>query len=457
MNKNKYNEDLFSFIRNSPTQYHAVANMSRTLANNGFIELKENDPWQIKAQSKYFVIRNKSSVIAFLTGENRPWETGLKIVGAHTDSPCLKVKPVPEIHANGIMRLGVEIYGGALLSSWFDRGLNLAGRVTALGDDDDGKEVLYTLLVNYDTTVSIIPSLAIHLDREANTKRVINPQFDLPPLLTADIGLKESSLFRESEITTSNNRTFRLMLLEQAIKENPNLHIKEVLDFDISFSDAQAPFFTGLNEDMISAPRLDNLLSCHAVLKSLVRADVDAKAPSLFVCTDNEEVGSDTVAGARGSFLNSVLTRLIPDSEQKFCSIARSFMISLDNAHAIHPAYPDRHDANHIPKLNHGPVLKVNASQRYASDSESSALLRYIGKQADIPIQTFVMRSDMSCGSTIGPAISSATGIKTVDAGAPTLGMHSIRELTGTNDPFMVFQLLNHFFSMESQPLLSLI
>lgn len=456
MHQDKYNEDLFNFIRNSPTQYHAVANMARSLLNNGFTELKEGDGWLIAAKSKYFVTRNGSSIIAFLTGDNRPWETGMKLTGAHADSPCLKIKPLPEIKNHEMVRLGVEIYGGALLNSWFDRGLNIAGRVTVVGADENGKEILCTLLVNYDAPIATIPSLAIHLDREANTKRVINPQLDMPPLLKAYNRLKESDRLQglADSAVTATSRSFRLMLLEQAIKENPNIHIKEVLDFDMSFSDAQPPFLTGLNGDMISAPRLDNLLSCHACLKSFVRAD--GPTPSLFVCTDHEEVGSDTATGARGSFLNSVLSRLIPDSELRIRAASRSFMISWDNAHAVHPAHADSHDPNHIPQLNNGPVLKVNGSQRYASDSQSSALFRYICRRADIPMQTFVMRSDMPCGSTIGPAISSTTGIKTVDAGAPTLGMHSIREVTGSDDPFMVFQVLNHFFSMESQPLLSL-
>ncbi len=485
----KYNEDLFSFIKNSPTQFHAVANMARTLSNNGFIELKEHESWIIKPHSKYFVTRNGSSIIAFLTGKNRPWETGIKFVGAHTDSPCLKIKPFPEINNQQIVRLGVEVYGGALLNSWFDRGLNLAGRVTVLVTDDIedeksdkiagvgeyGKEFIRTLLVNYDAPVATIPSVAIHLDREANTKRVINPQIDLPPIIKSYAKLNDSYYNVQSESLETVNtyrdtsspiaKSFRLMLLEQVIKENSNINIKELLDFDMIFSDAHHPFFTGVNQEIISAPRLDNLLSCHAALKSIVRvysADSDTTsqdgiaAPCFVVCTDHEEVGSDSAVGAKGSFLSSVISRLIPDNEQKSKAATRSFMISLDNAHAVHPAHPELHDSNHTPFLNHGPVLKINASQRYASDCESSALLRYICKNADIPLQSFVMRSDMPCGSTIGPAISSSLGIKTVDIGAPTLGMHAIREITGSKDPFMLFKVINHFFSMEDIPLLSL-
>ncbi|MBF0302734.1 MAG: M18 family aminopeptidase [Desulfamplus sp.] len=494
----KYNEELFSFIKNSPTQYHAVANMARSLSNGGFVELREHDSWSIKPHSKYFATRNGSSIIAFLTGDNCPWESGIKLVGAHTDSPCLKVKPTPEIQSHEMVRLGVEVYGGALLNSWFDRGLNLAGRVTVLVTDEDndkdnivnisgvgeyGKEFIRTLLVNYDTAVATIPSLAIHLDREANTKRVLNPQIDMPPLFTiyshshledlenGSIQQESNDFIREPDSfsNSSTSKSFRLMLLEQVIKENSNINIKELLDFDMSFSDAQPPFFTGVNQDIISAPRLDNLLSCHVALKSILRvysdnASVDFTStqggfapPCMVVCTDHEEVGSDTAAGAKGSFFNSVLSRLIPDTEQRVRSAARSFMISLDNAHAVHPAHSELYDSSHTPVLNQGPVLKTNSSQRYASDCESAALFRYICKRADIPMQTFVMRSDMPCGSTIGPIISSSTGIKTVDAGAPTLAMHSIREITGSADPFMLFQVINHFFSMESLPLLSLI
>lgn len=457
MNQEKYNESLFNFIKNSPTQYHAVANMAKTLSNNGFIPLKEGEKWTIKPYSKYLVTRNGSSIIAFLTGGNRPWESGIKIVGAHTDSPCLKVKPIPEVENHGMVSIGVEIYGGLILNSWLDRGLNLAGRVTVLSLNDDGKESIFTLLLNYDYPLATIPSLAIHLDRDVNTKKVLNPQLDMLPLL---------DIIRNTNGNMAKMK-FREILLEQVIKQHSNINIKELLDFDLSFSELQPPFFTGANQTMISSPRLDNLLSCHAALKSIVRSangyidknfstDVvaaNSSAPCMIVCTDHEEVGSDTASGARGSFLSSVLSRLIPNNEDRIRSYAKSFIISLDNAHAVHPAHTERHDLNHAPFINNGPVLKINGSQRYASDCESSAMFRYICRCADIPMQTFVMRSDMPCGSTIGPAISSSTGIKTVDVGAPTLGMHSIREITGSDDPFMLFKAINQFFSMDSLPL----
>lgn len=444
MNREKYYEDLFSFIKNSPTPFHAVANMANSLSRNGFIELREGDAWHIEKESKYYVVRNDASIIAFYTGENRPWETGIRLSGAHTDSPALKVKPLPEIDHNGMIRLGVELYGGALLNTWFDRGLNLAGRVTTLCMDDEQKEKLETRLINFDMPLAVVPSIPIHLDRKANSKKSINAQVDMSPLIH----------LKESDHEDSSLRSFNTLLLEQAIKEHPNHHIKEVLSFDMFFSDAQEPFYTGFNQEMISAPRLDNLLSCHAALKSIPRAQ--GPAVSLLFCADHEEVGSDTAGGARGSFLDSVLSRLIPDSEKRFRAVAKSFMISWDNAHAVHPAHGELYDSAHLSRLNQGPVLKLNAAMRYASDCESSALFQHLCLRAGVPFQTFVMRSDMPCGSTLGPAVSSATGIKTVDAGAPTLGMHSIREITGKEDPFMLFLVLNELFSMVDQPLLSL-
>ncbi|SLM30164.1 putative M18 family aminopeptidase [Desulfamplus magnetovallimortis] len=531
MNLEKYNEDLFRFLNSSPTSFHAVFNMAKFLSAKGFVRLNEGKPWKIKKDSRYYVVRNDGGIIAFYTGENQPWETGMRLCGAHTDSPALKVKPFPETDASGITSLGVEVYGGALLNSWFDRGLNLAGRITALCLDSDHKDVLSTYLVNFNKPLAVIPSLPIHLDRDANNKRHLNPQVDMRPVvyinstgskivnrmagsLEFDLqkrggninqSVVESSLpdLKDSELSHAGKHSeissvaalpdrncgndfsmeqgepsasdgsfiefqgsvyrertiapckpFKRLLLEQAIMENPNSHIKEVLGFDMFFTDVQEPFYTGFRQEMISAPRLDNLLSCHAGLKSIVRAQ--GPALSILFCADHEEVGSETLGGARGSFLNSVLSRLIPDSEKRFMASAKSFMISLDNAHAHHPAHGERYDSLHPVQLNQGPVLKTNASMRYASDSESSAFFKHLCNRAGIAYQTFVMRSDMPCGSTIGPAVSSSTGIRTVDVGAPTLGMHAIREITGTEDPFMLFLMLNELFSMADQPLLSL-
>ncbi len=440
MNESEYNKDLFKFINSSPTPFHLVSFMVKKLIKNSFIHLKEYDKWEIEKGKKYFVTRNGSSIIAFKMGLKSPWNTGIKMAGAHTDSPCLKLKPYPELESDSMTRLGVEVYGGALLTTWFDRKLNLAGKVTCLKEQIDAKRPLSNFLINYNRPVAVIPSLAIHLDRDANKNKSVNPQIHIPPLFMMDNNL--------------NKKSFNQILLEQIKRQHPNALIKEVLGFDLSLSDIDPPCFTGLNNEFISSPRLDNLISCHACLKSLINNDNNST--SFIVCTDNEEIGSDTIVGAKGTFIKSILSRLSVTPENIARTADKSLMISLDNAHGIHPSYREKYDTNHLSELNHGPVLKINASGKYASDSETSGLFKILCKKADIPFQTFVMRSDMPCGSTIGPAISSKTGIKTVDIGAPTLAMHSIRELTGNKDPFMIFKVINKFFSLGDQLLLSL-
>lgn len=465
----RYNQGLFSFLERSPTASHAVANMVEVLSREGFQGLREGDAWPLERSAKYYVMRNDASIIAFYTGDLTSWETGVRLCGAHTDSPALKVKPISEIENGGTVRLGVEMYGGALLNSWFDRGLNLAGRVTVLcpegkdgdascGDRNDRNEVIKTFLVNFDRAIGIVPSMPIHLDREANSKRNINVQVDMAPLVHLSFEGVVRDMSEASEPGPSNpapiSGLLKKALLKQLRDEHPGVQIKEILAYDLFFSDFQAPGYTGFNKEMIVGPRLDNLLSCHAGLQGMINAQ--GPAPCLLFCADHEEVGSDTAGGARGSFLPSTLRRLIPDHEKRCRTMAKSFMISWDNAHALHPAHGERYDPAHSVQLNGGPVLKVNAGMRYASDCESSALLKWLCRQAGVPMQTFVMRSDMPCGSTIGPAVSSSTGMKTVDAGAPTWGMHAIREVTGSRDPYMLFEVIRHFFSGEALPLLSL-
>lgn len=438
----RYNKELFAFIADSPTPFHAAATMAERLEANGFTKLREEDPWQIKKKKRYYVIRNTSAVIAFITGEKDPWDTGINIACAHTDSPCLRVKPFPEKHFNTTTRLGVEVYGSARLTTWFDRGLNLAGRVTCLMKKNNGQDPddLTSLLINFKRPVAVIPSLAIHLDRDANNETSINPQIDISPLFYLD-GFGNKTAFKE-------------ILFHQAVAQYPEISIKKIIDFEMSFSCMEPPGYSGLNNEFILGSRLDNLISCHAVLESLIQTGTEKT--SMIVCTDHEEIGSGSLAGASGSFLESVLNRITGSSEKKGRTAARSMMISWDNAHAAHPCHGEKHDGNHLPQLNKGPVLKINSSLRYASNSESSAVFKTLCAKADIPFQTFVMRSDMPCGSTTGPILSARTGIRTVDAGAPSLAMHSISELCGAFDPHMIYQVNRQFFTMPPPPLLSL-
>ncbi len=426
MNNNDFNTGLLDFIQQSPTPFHAVQNMVFILENAGFQRLDEKEQWfiqQKQVQGRYFVTRNDSSIVAF--DIKQPLlEQGVRMVGAHTDSPCLKVKPNPELVRQGYVQLGVEVYGGVLLNPWFDRDLSLAGRVSYVNEAGN----MAHQLVNWKKAIAVIPSLAIHLDREANDKRSINKQQHLPPVL-----------MRVSGDETSLND----LLLEQLNKESSKA--ASILDYELSFYDVQPPATVGLNDDFIASARLDNLLSCYTGLMALIH-DENAQN-TLLVCNDHEEVGSVSAAGAQGNFLESVLQRLTGNHEAFARLMAASVMISVDNAHAVHPNFTDKHDANHGPIINDGPVIKINANQRYASNSETSAMFKQWCASADVPVQSFVVRSDMGCGSTIGPITANNLGVRTVDVGVPTFAMHSIRELAGTKDAAYLYQVLKQYFT----------
>jgi len=421
-----FNQNLLSFLDKSPTPFHAVSSMSECLEKNEFIKLDERDVWGTLSAGKYYITRNESSLIAFTLAEDDLAETGFKMVGAHTDSPCLKVKPKPEKIKHNLVQLGVEVYGGALLNPWFDRDLSLAGRVSYL---DSQHDIQHTL-VNFNKAVATIPSLAIHLDREANKDRTVNPQNHLPPIVM--------------QVGDDDLIDFRKLVLQQIQKQSPDLDIAKVLDYEICLYDTQSAAITGLDDDFISSARLDNLLSCYVGITALLNGD--STQSNLLVCSDHEEVGSVSTSGAQGSFLESVLLRLCPDIEQHHRMLQRSMMISADNAHAVHPNYSDKHDSDHGPKINHGPVIKTNANQRYATNSETSAYFRQLCEQADVPVQDFVVRTDMGCGSTIGPITASTLGVRTIDIGVPTFAMHSIRELAGSQDAFMLNKVLTQFY-----------
>jgi len=424
-----FNQQLLAFLDASPTPFHAVSLMATRLEEQGFKALSEADVWGELTSGSYYVTRNNSSLIAFNLPESNLAETGFNILGAHTDSPCLKVKPQAERVRHNLMQLGVEVYGGALLNPWFDRDLSMAGRVSYI----DSKQNIKQTLVDFDKAIATIPSLAIHLDRDANKNRTINAQQHLPVIIMQDQG--ESNSFRD-------------VLLAQVKQQSPALDIAKVLDYEISLYDTQTAAITGLNDDFISSARLDNLLSCYAGLAALLASD--KTQASLLVCSDHEEVGSVSTSGAQGSFLASVLMRLCPDTEpyQQMCH--HSILISADNAHAIHPNYAEVHDPEHSPKLNQGLVIKTNANQRYATNSDTSAYFRQLCAKVNVSVQDFVVRTDMGCGSTIGPMTSSALGIKTIDIGVPTFAMHSIRELAGSQDTYMLRTVLIQFFNQTN-------
>jgi aspartyl aminopeptidase len=427
MDSNSLNRQLIDFIDSSPTPFHATARLRAMLEDAGFVALDESLRWEPESGGRYLVTRNDSSIVAFALGEGAPADTGIRMIGAHTDSPCLRIKPEPDNVNNGYYQLGVEVYGGALLNPWFDRDLSLAGRISYR----DARGRLGTTLIDFQAPVAVIPSLAIHLDREANESRTVNAQQHLPPVLM--------------QPGNATPVTLRQLLLELAREQHPEQGIAAVLEFELCLYDCQGAELVGLQQEFIAGARLDNLLSCFVGARALI--DSDGPAARLLVCSDHEEVGSTSACGADGPFLRSVLERLCPDPQELARCISRSWLISADNAHGIHPNYADRHDARHGPLLNRGPVIKTNASQRYASNSETAGLFRLLCERAHIPVQSFVVRSDMACGSTIGPLTAGNIGVRTLDIGVATFAMHSIRELAGAGDTDYLYRALKLFLA----------
>ena len=427
--REELNQGLIDFLKASPTPFHATATLVQHLEASGFQRLDERETWTTETGGRYYITRNDSSLLAFRLGRQSPLIGGIRMVGAHTDSPCLRVKPQPELQRQGFWQLGVEVYGGALLAPWFDRDLSLAGRVTFRRD---GK--VESQLIDFKLPIAVIPNLAIHLNRTANEGWPINPQNELPPIL--------------AQVAGDERADFRALLTEQLAREH-DLNADVVLDYELSFYDTQRAAVVGLNGDFIAGARLDNLLSCYAGLQALLNAD--SAETCLLICTDHEEVGSSSTCGADGPMLEQTLQRLLPGDDY-VRTIQKSLLISADNAHGVHPNYADKHDANHGPKLNAGPVIKVNSNQRYATNSETAGFFRHLCMAEEVPVQSFVVRSDMACGSTIGPITASNLGVRTVDIGLPTFAMHSIRELAGSHDLAHLVKVLTAFYASHDLP-----
>lgn len=406
----EFNEELIHFIDASPTPFHAVEWMAKNLECRGFIRLEEDEEWNLEEGSDYYVERNGSSLIAFTYPPCA--EKGYTIVGAHTDSPHLRLKPNPLTASAGVKRLGVEPYGGVLLNPWFDRGLGLAGRVVYL----DG-EIRKEALINISDPIAVIPSLAIHLDREANSSRSINAQTDIVPIIaTGEVDFERFILSQIADVTEG------LTLLAH----------------ELSFYDVQKGSLSGIHGEFISSARLDNLLSCYIGLQAIM----ETSYPMMLSYMDHEEVGSDSHVGAGGTFTETVLRRIAKEGYETL--MRRSIMVSCDNAHAQHPNFPSKHDGEHAPHLNKGVVVKINSNQRYATSARTQGRFIQCARALHVPTQTFVTRSDMGCGSTIGPISQTKLGVETIDVGVPQLAMHSIRELCGTEDAYGLYKILVH-------------
>ncbi|MGB5365224.1 MAG: M18 family aminopeptidase [Polyangiales bacterium] len=414
-------QDLLQFVNRSPTPFHAVAETVARLEAKGYRRLDEAESWKVEVGDKVYVVRGGGSVAAFHMGTAPAREAGFHLVGAHTDSPNLRVKPNPELKKAGYGQLGVEPYGGVLLHTWLDRDLSLAGRISLA---DGGAR-----LVDFRRELLRVPSLAIHLNRTVNTEGLkLNAQTHMAPILTLS-GLGEINL---------------CALLAEELGD---VKAEDVIGWDLMAYDVQPATRSGRNREFIHAARIDNLASCHAGLSALLATEGEAGVSRGIVLYDHEEVGSRSAQGAASDFLRSCLQRLAGDSTESFHrAIAKSFLISADMSHAIHPNYADLHEPMHQPVLGGGPVVKINVNQSYATDGESWASFERWAREADVTTQRFVVRSDLGCGSTIGPITAAELGIRTVDVGNPMLSMHSCREVAAASDVPKMIDVMKRFF-----------
>ena len=421
-------KELLTFIKEAPTPYHTVAASAKRLAKAGFTELKLSEVWQLQPGGRYFVKAFDSTLLAFALGsEGGP----LRIAAAHTDFPCFRLKPQPEILEDGYGVLNVEKYGGMMLRTWLDRPLALAGKVALRSADPFAPQVR---LVDFNRPLFTIPSLAIHMDREVNTEGKLNVQSDMLPL--AAVG--------EDELTED---FFRDWLAEEL-----NVEQEDILSYELSVYPYEEGSLCGLYEDFVSSPRLDNLTSVLACLQGIMAVDT-AKMTGLRLVAlfDNEEVGSQTKQGAGSAVLLQVLERIYlalgKSREEMLAAIAAGFMLSVDVAHALHPNFMDKCDPSHKPVLGDGVVLKQAASQSYAGDTEAVAIVRGVCEAYDIPWQHFVNRSDSRGGSTLGSIASALVPLRTMDIGVPLLAMHSARELMHGNDQRALAKLVKQILA----------
>ncbi|MDB5048335.1 MAG: family aminopeptidase [Fibrobacteres bacterium] len=451
MSRNAHADALIAFLNASPTPFHAVQTAADRLSALGAVQLDEKDAWSLKPGQTAFVTRNGSSLVAFRlpADVSRP---KFRIAAAHTDSPCLKLKPrSPEPSAN-YRQWGVEVYGGVLYNSWLDRDLGVAGRVTRM----DGGAIRSSLVRNEGKPFRI-PQLAIHLDRGVNESGLIlNAQRHLQPVLglvgSGGQGPGGQGPGGQGPLgALAGGRT-----LEGWLEETLGAPFGS-LTFELHLYDTSPAGYGGFDDEFIFSGRLDNLAMSHAALEAFCAegagpGSASGAAGTIQVAAlfDNEEVGSTSAQGANSNLIQAVLERCLlalgRTREEIMAAMARSHIVSADMAHAIHPNYPEKHEPYHYPLINHGPVIKANASMRYATNAETSALFRGLCAKAAVPFQDFVNRTDLACGTTIGPHVAAALGIPTVDVGNPMLSMHSAREMCGSEDHGMMIRTLREFF-----------
>lgn len=430
---------FLSFNDESKSPYHAVRALSNILLTAGFTPLNETDAWPSLEPAadtpprRHFTIRNGTSLIAFVhpaVPAAPPAPLPFTILACHTDSPCLKIKPISSVHAHGYLQLGIECYGGGLWHTWFDRDLTVAGRVITRSD----KGGTTTRLVSLPNPIATIPNLAIHLSRHVATEGFkVNKEADTTPILAT---LAATLNLPHTAGTPLSDRHPPLLL--QALADHLDIPVAAILDVDLCLADTQPAAIGGLLGEFVHAPRLDNLASCFTAVTALVRsADTPSSHPSVRVlaCFDHEEVGSKSAMGADSTFLPDVLARLASLAQVPLeRALPRSLLVSADMAHAVHPNYAAKHEGRHRPALGSGLVIKTNQNQRYATSGISGFVVREAARRANAPVQEFVVPNDSPCGSTVGPLLASRSGILTVDVGQPQLAMHSIREMCSVHD-----------------------
>jgi aspartyl aminopeptidase len=417
-------DDFLSYLGASPTPFHAVAEAKARLVAAGFTELDEKAPWSTQDRvGKRFITFGGATLIAFVNPSEAP--RAFRIIGAHTDSPNLRLKPKAEYSHEGYNQLGVEVYGGVLLNSWLDRDLGLAGRVFVRGEGGALREQLIDIREPW----LRVPQLAIHLDREVNDKGLaLNKQEHLAPIW----GLQ---------------RTDAASLL-QRVADRAGVALDALVAHELMLFDLTAPQRGGADGEFVFSARLDNLAMCHAGLAALLAASTaparDVQVVALF---DHEEIGSESATGAASAILPRVLERLCPSREVFLQALAHSSCVSADMAHAVHPNYASRHEPRHKPVVNGGPVIKVNAQQRYATSPRTAAMFAEHCQSENISVQHYAHRTDLPCGSTIGPITANLLGIPTVDVGNPMLSMHSAREMCGAKDPDLMTRVMARYLS----------
>ena len=431
MEVKSFAREVIEFIDESPSTYHVVKNCSDILDENGFERIMPREKWEIKKGGKYFFKKSSSTIIAFTVGENFDVKKGFKIFGAHTDSPCFRIKPNPEIVTENIVRLNTEVYGGPILSTWFDRPLSIAGRVIVKGEDPFFPK---TVNIKIDEPLLTIPNLAIHQNREVNNGVKIDKQNDILPV-----------------ISLINKNFEKEVYLEKIILEKTGIKKEDIIDFDLYLYATEKGCLLGANEEFMSSPKLDNLASVYTGIIGLVEAEENQDRINIFVAFDNEEIGSATKQGADSNYLLNTLERIslaLGFNRSDFLQMLESsYILSADAAHAAHPAHLGKTDPTNRGKINEGISIKISAKQKYTSDGYSIAVIRQLIEGTEIRIQPFVNESNELGGSTIGPISSTHLDIDGVDLGVPMFAMHSVRELCGIFDVFYLKELAKEFFS----------